>query len=146
MKWKFSSSDFCFYVLILGSVVMFAIGIFNGILLTYKEKHCTYDMSVKIVRVEKDTRISGRIAKTVYTPYFIYNSDGKIFNGHAEYTVISGKYKAGDLIKIKINPENPKMYLVENDITHYHSSCDVGKTFGVIALILVLFTIGKKLI
>lgn len=146
MKWKSSSSDFCFYILILVCVVGFAIGIFNGVSLNYKEKYCTQEMSVKIVRVEKDTRTSGRISKIVYTPYFIYSSDGKIFNGHAEYTVISEKYKVGDLIKIKINPENPKIYLVENDITHYHSSYDVGKTFGVIALILVLFTIGKKLI
>lgn len=146
MKWKSSSSDFCFYILILACVVEFAIGIFNGLSLNYKEKYCTEDMSVKIVRVARDTRTRGRRMETVYTPYFVYNSEGRVFNGHAKYTTTEKKYEVGDLIKIKINPENPKIYLVENDITHYNSSYDVGKTFGVITLIFILFTIVKKLI
>lgn len=146
MKWKSSSLDFCFYVLILASAVVFVIGVFNGASLNYKQKHCTQDIRAEIVRIEKDTQTSGRVRTTVYTPYFTYSADGKIFTGHAKHTTTYGKYKVSDIIKIKINPENPKKYLVENDIVHYRSSCKTGKDFGIITLILVVCTIGKKLL
>lgn len=145
MKWKSSSSDFCFYVLILASAVVFVIGIFNGVSLNYKKKHCIQDIRAEIIRIEKNVRTSGRRAETIYTPYFTYISDGKIFKGHAKYTTINGKYKVGDTIKIKINPENPEKYLVENDIARYSSSYKMGMDFGLLALFLVVFTIMKKL-
>lgn len=146
MKWKSSSSDFCFYVLILVSAAVFVIGFFNMASLNYKQKHCIQYIKAEIIRIEKDTQTSGRITTTVYTPHFTYNSDGKNFKGHAKYTTVNGKYKTGDIIKIKIDPENPKIYLVENDIMDYRSSYEVGMNFGFIALFLVVCTIGKKLL
>lgn len=142
MKWKSGISVFHFVIL---AVVVFAIGIFNGVSLNYKEKHCTKDMRAEIVRVEAHRKTQGKTTRTVYTPYFTYSSNGKNFKGHAKYTTINGKYKAGDIIKIKIDPENPKKYLVENDIADYRSSCKVGMDFGFLALFLVVFAIIKKL-
>lgn len=142
MKWKSGISVFHFVIL---AVVVFAIGIFNGVSLNYKQKHCTQDIRAEIVRIEKDTQTSGRVRTTVYTPYFTYSADGKIFTGHAKHTTTYGKYKVSDIIKIKIDPENPEKYLVENDIADYRSSYKVGMDFGFLALFLVVFAIIKKL-
>lgn len=65
MKWKSSSSDFCFYVLILASAAVFVIGFFNMASLNYKQKHCIQDIKAEIIRIEKDTQTSGRITTTV---------------------------------------------------------------------------------
>lgn len=143
MKWDSKISVFHFIIL---AAVVFAIGIFNGVSLNYKEKHCTQDIRAEIVRVETHRKTQGKTTRTVYTPYFTYNSDGKIFKGHAKYTTVNLEYKVGDIIKIKIDPENPKRYIVENDIMDYRSSYKVGMNCGFIALVLVVCAIGKKLI
>ncbi|MDE6780846.1 MAG: DUF3592 domain-containing protein [Ruminococcus sp.] len=143
MKRKSGISIFHFIIL---AVVVFTIGMFKGVSLNYKEKHCTQTITAEIVHVEIHRKISGKTRETVYTPYFNYSVDGKNFSGHARYTLTYGKYKTGDTIKIRIDPENPEKYLVENDISDYRSSYKVGMGFGLLALILVACAIVKKLI
>jgi len=143
MKWDFKISIFHFIIL---AVVVFGVGAFKGVSLNYKEKHCTQTIRVEIVRVETHRKTQGKTSRTVYTPYFTYSADGKNFRGHAKYTTIKWKYKVGDIIKIRINPENPEKYLVENDISDYRSSYEVGMGFGLLALFLVAFAIIKKFI
>lgn len=135
-----------FFLFIIFSVVVFAVGMFKGVSLNYKEKHCTQTIRAKIVNVEIHRKQMGKTRRTVYTPYFTYSADGKTFKGHAKYTTKIFKYKVGDTIEIRINPENPKKYLVENDIADYRSSYEVGMGFGFLALFLVACAIVKKLI
>lgn len=143
MKWKSGISVFHFVIF---AVVVFAVGMFKCISLNYKEKHCTQTIRAEIVHVEIHRETYGKTKRTVYTPYFNYIADGKTFSGHAEYTTINWEYKTGDTIKIRIDPENPEKYLVENDISDYRSSYEVGMGFGLLALILVACAIVKKLI
>ncbi len=143
MKWKSGITVFHFIIF---AVVVLAVGTFRGVSLNYKEKHCTQTVMAEIVRVETHRKNEGRTRQTVYTPYFTYSTEGKVFSGHAKYTTIKQKYKAGDIIEIRIDPENPEKYLVENDISDYRSSYEVGMGYGVLALFLVVFAIGKKLI
>lgn len=131
---------------IIFAVVVLAIGTFKGVSLNYKEKHCTQNIRAEIVYVETHRKTEGRTIRTVYTPYFTYSSEGKNFSGHAKYTAEELKYKVGDMIEIRIDPENPERYLVENDISDHRSSYKVGVDFGILALFLVVFAIGKKLI
>lgn len=142
----YRKSENYFFLLIIFSVVVFVVGMFKGVSLNYKEKHCTQTVRAKIVRVETHRKTSGKTTRTVYTPYFNYSEDGKTFSGHAEYTTINWKYKVGDIIEIRIDPENPKKYLVENDIADYRSSYEVGMGFGFLALFLVVCAIVNKLI
>lgn len=142
MKWNFKISIFHFIIL---AVVVFGVGAFKGVSLNYKEKHCTQTIRAEIVRVETHIKTQGKTISTVYTPYFTYSTEGRAFSGHAKYTTIKWKYKVGDIIKIRINPENPEKYLVENDILDYRSSYEVGIGYGVLALFLVVFAIIKKL-
>lgn len=137
-------SENWFFLFIIFSVVVFAVGMFKGISLNYKEKHCTQTVRAEIVRVEIHRKTYGKTKRTVYTPYFSYSADGKTFKGHAEDTKRFGKYKVGDTIEIRIDPENPKKYLVENDISDYRSSYEVGKGFGLLALLLTVFAVIKK--
>lgn len=137
-------SENWFFLFIIFSVVVFAVGMFKGISLNYKEKHCTQTVRAEIVRVEMHRKTYGKTKRTVYTPYFTYSADGKTFKGHAEDTKRFGKYKVGDTIEIRIDPENPKKYLVENDISDYRSSYEVGKGFGLLALLLTVFAVIKK--
>ncbi|MDE5770310.1 MAG: DUF3592 domain-containing protein [Ruminococcus sp.] len=139
-------SENWFFLFIIFSVVVFAVGMFKGVSLNYKEKHCTQTVRAEIVRVEIHRKTYGKTKRTVYTPYFTYSADGKTFKGHAEDTKRFGKYKVGDMIEIRIDPENPKKYLVENDISDYRSSYEVGMDFGLLALILVVCAIVNKLI
>lgn len=131
---------------IIFAVVVLAIGTFKGVSLNYKEKHCTQTIRAEIVYVETHRKTEGRTIRTVYTPYFTYSAEGKNFSGHAKYTATKLKYKVGDMIEIRIDPENPERYLVENDISDHRSSYKVGVDFGILALFLVVFAIGKKLI
>ena len=137
-------SENWFFLFTIFSVVVFAVGMFKGISLNYKEKHCTQTIRAEIVRVEMHRKAYGKTKRTVYTPYFTYSADGKTFKGHAEDTKRFGKYKVGDTIEIRIDPENPKKYLVENDISDYRSSYEVGKGFGLLALLLTVFAVIKK--
>ncbi|MDE6502438.1 MAG: DUF3592 domain-containing protein [Ruminococcus sp.] len=141
----YRKSENWFFPLIIVAVIVFAVGMFKGISLNYKEKHCTQTIRAEIVRVEMQRKAYGKTKRTVYTPYFTYSADGKIFSGHAEYTKRFSKYKVGDTIEIRIDPENPKKYLVENDISDYRSSYEVGKGFGLLALMLTVFAVIKKL-
>lgn len=143
MKWK---SGITIYHFIIFAVVVFAVGAFKGLSLNYREKHCTRVVRADIVRVETHRKNEGKTIQTVYTPYFTYSSDGRNFSGHAKYTTANSKYKTGDIIKIRINPENPEKYLVENDISDYRSSYEVGMGFGLLALILVICATVNKLL
>ncbi|MDE5583261.1 MAG: DUF3592 domain-containing protein [Ruminococcus sp.] len=138
-------SEITVFHFIIFAVVVFAVGMFKGVSLNYKEKHCTQTIRAEIVRVEMHRKTYGKTKRTVYTPYFTYSADSKTFSGHAAYTTINWKYKVGDIIKIRIDPENPKKYLVENDISDYRSSYEVGKGFGLLALMLTVFAVIKKL-
>ncbi|MCM1505945.1 MAG: DUF3592 domain-containing protein [Ruminococcus flavefaciens] len=126
--------------------IIFAVGAFKGLSLNYKEKHCTQTVRAEIVRVETHRKTEGKTTRTVYTPYFTYSVDGRVFSGHAKYTTSYSKYKTGNIIKIRINPDNPKKYLVENDILDYQSSYEVGMGFGLLALILTACAVIKKFI
>lgn len=143
MKWKSGISVFHFIIL---AVVVFAVGMFRGISLNYKEKHYTQTINAEIVRVEMHRENAGKTIRTVCTPYFTYRVESKTFSGHAKYTTRIFEYKVGDIIEIRIDPENPKRYLVENDISDYRSSYEVGKGFGFLALFLVVCAILKKII
>ncbi len=138
---NFSVSTF-----IICAVIFFVVGIFNGALLKYKQKHCTDTATAQIVRIEQKRKTRGRISQMTYTAHFTYFVDGKIFNGHTRYTTLKTKYKLNGTIVIKFNPENPKTYLVEDDITHYKSSYSFGIFLGAIALAIILCRTGKKLI
>ncbi|MDE5835090.1 MAG: DUF3592 domain-containing protein [Ruminococcus sp.] len=144
MKWKSGIS--VFYCFVIFAVIAFVVGMFKGVSLNYKEKHCTQTISAEIVRVESHRKNQGKTMRTVCTPYFTYSADGKTFKGHAKYTTNIFKYKVGDTIEIRINPENPKKYLVENDISDYRSSYEVGMSFGFLALFLVVCATVNKLI
>ena len=139
-------SGISFFHIIIFAVVVFAVGMFKGVSLNYKEKHCTQTIRAEIVRVEMHRKNQGKTMRTVYTPYFTYSADGKTFKGHAKYTTQIFKYKVGDMVKIRIDPENPKRYLVENDILDYRSSYEVGIGFGFLALFLVVCATVNKLI
>lgn len=143
MKWKSGITIFHFVIF---AVVVFSVGIFNGISLNYKEKHCTQVVRAEIIRVETHRKTEGKISRTVYTPHFTYSANGKNFTSKAKYTTLNYKYKTGDIIKIRINPENPKKYLVENDILDYRSSYETGMNFGLFALILVACATINKFI
>ncbi|MDE6519703.1 MAG: DUF3592 domain-containing protein [Ruminococcus sp.] len=133
-------------IFVICAVIFFVVGIFNGALLKYKQKHCTDTATAQIVRVEQKRKTSGHTSRMTYTAHFTYFVDDKIFNGHTRDTTAKTKYKLNNTIVIKFNPENSKTYLVENDITHYKSSYSFGIFLGAIALAIILCRAGKTLI
>lgn len=133
-------------IFVICAVIFFIVGIFNGVSLKYKQKHCTDTSTAQIVRVEQKRKTSGRVSRMNYKAHFTYFVDGKIFNGHTRYTTLQTKYKVSGTIVIKFDPENPKTYLVEDDITHYKSSYSFGIFLGAIALAIILCRTGKTLI
>lgn len=133
-------------IFVICAVIFFIVGIFNGVSLKYKQKHCTDTATAQIVRVEQKRKTSGRISRMNYKAHFTYFANDKIFNGHTRYTTAKTKYKLNGTIVIKFDPENPKTYLVEDDIMHYKSSYSVGIFLGAIALAIILCRTGKTLI
>ncbi|MDE7097961.1 MAG: hypothetical protein K2O60_02275, partial [Ruminococcus sp.] len=92
MKWgKICNLQFPFLLFVL--LFFFVVGIFNGALLKYKQKHCTDTATAQIVRVEQKRKTSGHTSRMTYTAHFTYFVDDKIFNGHTRDTTAKTKYK-----------------------------------------------------
>lgn len=133
-------------IVVIMVIIFVIIGVADIISTRDKQKNCTQSVTAVVTHINRSQRKkrsnSRRVSKkTVYTPYFSYEVDGKTYEGYAASVSSSATYKVGDKIQIKVDPEKPSKYLVLSDKSTVGGSVT---TIIVALLMLVVALIPKK--
>lgn len=100
--------------LLLG-IGFFVLGIIATYFISKKKLKCTEEMDAEIVGVKRSShKSSNHNRRTDYSPIVKYTVNGTEYSDVADIDSINpNKFKEGETIKIKYNPEKPEQFTVK---------------------------------
>ena len=83
-----------------------------------KSRRCTEETAATVVGTERRTRRSRGRTSTEYHPVLEFAAKDQTVRKAAENSsMFRGKYKEGDSLTIRYNPENPEEFIVKGKVT-----------------------------
>lgn len=102
-----------------------------------KKRKCSVEAEAEITGINRHGKTSTK-KNADFSPVVTFNADGKEYSGEADIsTVIRTKYKTGESLTIKYNPDDPNVFTVKGKAGEIKYSVGLI-VFGIIMIVVFL--------